>query len=51
VIDRVEAGDGAIDGVKKGEDVHAAEGASKWTVEQMLKIAERAAGQAIDVGD
>ena len=51
VVDRVEAGVGAVDRMEERQDVHAAERLAQRAVEQALKIAERAAGAAVDVGD
>ena len=51
VIDRIEPGVGTVDRMKEGEQVHAAEGALQRTVQQLLQIAKRAAGQPVGVGD
>ena len=51
VIDRVEARVGAVDRMEERQQVNAAERLAQRPVEQALQIAERAAGEAIDVGD
>ena len=51
VVDRIEAGVGAVDRMEERQHVDAAERAGERTVEQPLQIAERAAREAIDVGD
>jgi hypothetical protein len=42
VIDRIEAGIGAIDGMEEGQQVNAAECAFERAVEQRRQVAERA---------
>ena len=51
VIDRVEAGIRPVDRMKEGEDVHAPEHLAQRSVQQLPKIAERAARKSIDVRD
>ena len=52
VIDRVEAGVGAIDRMEERQHVHASERTlQRPVVEQLLQVAKRAARKAIDVGD
>ena len=51
VIDRVEAGVGAIDRMEERQHVHASERTLQRPIEQLLQVAKRAARKAIDVGD
>jgi len=47
----VETGVGTIDGVKEGQQVHAAEQALQRARQQGLQFAHAAAAQAVNVGD
>ena len=51
VVDRVEAGVGAVDRMEERQHVHASERTLQRPVEQLLQVAKRAARKAIDVGD
>ena len=51
VIDRVEPGVSAVDRMEERQQVDATEQSLQRPLEQMLELAERPAGQAIDVGD
>ena len=51
MIDRIEAGIGAVNRMKERKHVDAPERPGERSVEERLQVAERSAGQAIDIGD
>ena len=51
VVDRVEPGVGAVDRMEERQHVDAAERPCSGPSSRSLQLAERPAGQAIDVGD
>ena len=51
VIDRIEACIGAINGIKKWKQVHAAEYAFQWPLNEALKFPETSSGKTVNVCD
>ena len=51
VVDRIEAGVGAVDRPVERQQVRAAEQALERSIEQILEFAKSSAGEAVDVGD
>src|SRR4029077_4508063 len=51
VIDRIKTGVRAIDRMEERQEMHAAERTRHRSIEHLLKIAERAPGEAVDVCD
>ena len=51
VIDWIEAGIGAIDGIKKREQMHSPEYIFQWSLKELLKFPEPSSGKTVDVCD
>jgi hypothetical protein len=51
MVDRVEAGIGAVDAMEEREHVYAPEGAGERTVDESQEVAEGSTGKPIDVGN
>ena len=51
VVGGVESGVGAVDRIEEGQQVHAAEHAVQRAGKQRLQVSQRAAAEAVNVGD
>jgi len=49
VIDRIEAGICAIDGIKKWKQVHSAEYTFEWSLKEALQLPDAPSGKTVDV--